>query len=181
MIVLAFQNVEECSWEAEDTRLIFLHFCLVNIPPGIHNDLVLDGMYATLVVSEVDLSVEYWDEVRGCEDEVHSVPDGLVLDARGEPVVQGLFLPRAEPTEGGGYKVLVVQVLPGEDIVPEDADLEVPGMGNSVGGVDLPDDLLRFKGCVVDVEQVGHDSVILHVLPVIYIKLDHLAVHLAQV
>ena len=79
LIVLAFQNIEECSWEAEDTGLIFLHFCLVNIPPGIHNDLVLDGMYATLIVSEVDLSVEYWDEVRGCEDEVHSVPDGLCL------------------------------------------------------------------------------------------------------
>jgi hypothetical protein len=28
-------------------------------------------MYATLIVSEVDLFVEHWDEVRGCEDEVH--------------------------------------------------------------------------------------------------------------
>ena len=181
MVVLAFQDIKECSWEAEDTGLIFLHFCLVNVPPGIHNDLVLDGMYATLIVSEVDLSVEHWDEVRGCENEVHSVPDGFVLDAGGEPVVQGLFLSRTESAEGGGYKVLVVQVLPGEDVVPEDADLEVPGMGDGVGGVDLPDDLLCFKGCIADLEQGGHISVILHMLPIIYIKLSHFAVQFAQV
>ena len=65
-------------------------------------------MYATFIVSEVDFPVIHWDEVRGCEDEVHSVPDGLVLDTGGEPVMQGLFLSRTESAEGRGYKVLVV-------------------------------------------------------------------------
>ena len=87
-------------------------------------------MYATLVVGEVDLPIIHWDEVRGCEDEVHGVPD--VLGTGDKPVVQGLLFSRTESTEGRGYKVLVVQVLPGEDVVPEDADLQVSGMGDSV-------------------------------------------------
>ena len=49
-------------------------------------------------------------------------------------------------------------------------------MRDSVGGVDLLDDLLCFKGCVADLEQGGHVSVILHMLPIIYIKLSRFAV-----
>ena len=54
-------------------------------------------------------------------------------------------------------------------------------MRDSVGGVDLPDDLLCLKGGVLDFELLGHVSVILHVLPVVDVELDHLAVQLAQV
>ena len=135
-------------------------------------------MYATLIVGEVDLPVIHWDEVRGCEDEVHSVPDGFVLSTGNEPVMQGLFLPRTESTEWRGYKVLVVQVLPGEDIVPEDADLEVSGMRHGVGGLDLADDLLGFIWSKVKVELGGSHSAILHVLPVVYIKFSKFTVQL---
>ena len=65
-------------------------------------------MYATLIVGEVDLPVIHWDEVRGCEDEVHGVPDGFVLGTGDKPVVQGLFFSRTESTEGRGYKILVL-------------------------------------------------------------------------
>ena len=54
-------------------------------------------------------------------------------------------------------------------------------MRDSVGGVDLADDLLCLEGGVLDFELLGHVSVILHVLPVIDVELNHLVVQLAQV
>ena len=52
-------------------------------------------------------------------------------------------------------------------------------MGHGVGGVDLADDLLGFVGSEVKVELGGSFSAILHVLPVVYVELSHLAVQLA--
>ena len=181
LVVLAVQDIEESCWEAEDTWLVFLHFRLVYKPPSIHDYLVFDGVHAVFIVSEINLPVIHWDEVGCCEDEVHGVPDGLVLDTGHEPVVQGFFLVRAEPAEGGGNKVLVEEGLPGEDVIPEYAYLEIPGVRDSVGCVDLSDDLLSLEGCVANIEQVGHVRVVLHVLPVVDVELNHLAVHLAQV
>ena len=63
-------------------------------------------------------------------------------------MMQGFFLSGTEPTEGGGNEVLVEEGLPGEDVVPEYAYLEVPGMRDSAGSVDLPDDLLGLTGLV---------------------------------
>ena len=40
-----------------------MHLGLVYKPPGVHDDLVLDGVGATLIVSEVDLSVKHGDRV----------------------------------------------------------------------------------------------------------------------
>ena len=53
-------------------------------------------------------------------------------------------------------------------------------MRDSVGGVYLPDDLLCLVWGVVDVEQGGHLSTVLHVLPVVDVEFNHLAVQLAQ-
>ena len=41
-----------------------------------------------------------------------------------------------------------MEVLPCENVVPKDAYLEVPGMRDSAGGVDLFDDLLFLVGGV---------------------------------
>ena len=54
-------------------------------------------------------------------------------------------------------------------------------MGDCVGGVYLPDDLLSLEWSVLDVEQGGHLSAVLHVLPVVNVKLGHLAIHFAKV
>ena len=62
-MVLIVKKVEQGGWETEDAWLVFLHFCLVNIPPSVHDDLVLDSMNATLVVSVIDLLVIHRDEV----------------------------------------------------------------------------------------------------------------------
>ena len=82
--------------------MVFLHFCLIYEPPGVHNDLVLDSVRATLVVSKVDLLVIHRDEVGGSEDAVHCVPDWFVCSARDEPMVKGFFLLRAKSAEGRG-------------------------------------------------------------------------------
>ena len=39
-----------------------MHLGLVYEPPGEHDDLVLDGIGATLIVSEVDLLVKHGDK-----------------------------------------------------------------------------------------------------------------------
>ena len=54
-------------------------------------------------------------------------------------------------------------------------------MGNCVGGIYLPDDLLSLEGSILDIEHDGNLSVILHVLPVVDVKLGYFAVHFAQV
>ena len=54
-------------------------------------------------------------------------------------------------------------------------------MWDSVGGVYLPDDLLSLEWSILDIEHGGHLSVILHVLPVVDVKLGHLAIQFAQV
>ena len=87
---------------------------------------------------------------------------------------------RAESAVWSGDEILVVEVLSRENDVPEHADLEVPGVGNSVGGIYLPDDLLCLIGGVVDIEQGGHFSIILHVLPIIDVKFDHFVVQFPQ-
>ena len=71
-----------------------------------------------------------------------------------------------------------MKILSCEDVVPEDADLEVPGVRHGVGGVDLADDLLGFIWSKVKVELGGSHSAILHVLPVVYVKFSKLAVQL---
>ena len=52
-----------------------MHLGLIYKPPGVHDDLVLDGVGATLIVCEVDLLVEHGDKVGSGKDEVHGVPD----------------------------------------------------------------------------------------------------------
>ena len=42
-------------------------------------------------------------------------------------MMQCFFLLRAESTVRGWDKLFVAEVLPSENIVPKDADLEVPG------------------------------------------------------
>ena len=56
-------------------------------------------------------------------------------------------------------------MLPCEDVVPKDADLLVPGVGDSVGGVDLANALLGFIGSVVDIEfgSQGEDNLVTRV------------------
>ena len=95
--------------------------------------------------------------------------------------MQCFFLLRAESTVRGWDKLFVVEVLPSENIVPEDADLVVPGMRDSVGGVYLLDDLLCLVGGIMDVEQGRHLGAILHVLPIVNVELNYLAEQLAQV
>ena len=72
-----------------------------------------------------------------------------------------------------------MKILSCEDVVPEDADLEVPGVGHGAGGINLADDLLGFVGSEVKVELGGSFSAILHVLPVVYVEFSHLAVQLS--
>ena len=78
-MVLIVKEVEQSRWKAEDAWLVFLHFCLVNIPPSVHDDLVLDSMNATLVVSVIDLLVIHGDQIRGNQDAVDDVPDRLAV------------------------------------------------------------------------------------------------------
>ena len=47
-------------------------------------------------------------------------------------MMQRFLLVRAESAEGSWDELLLEEVLPGENVVPEDADLEVPGMRDSV-------------------------------------------------
>ena len=88
---------------------------------------------------------------------------------------------RAESAIGSWDELLLEEVLPGENIVPEDADLEVPGMRDSVGVVNLLNDLLCLIGGLVDIELVGNLGAILHVLPIVDVNLKYLAEQLAQV
>ena len=53
-------------------------------------------------------------------------------------------------------------------------------MRDSDGVVDLLIDLLCLIRGIVDVEQVGHLSAILHVQPIVDVKLDYSAEKLAQ-
>ena len=71
-----------------------------------------------------------------------------------------------------------MKILSCEDVVPEDADLEVPGVGHSAGGVDLADDLLGFIRGEVKIKLGGSLSAVLHVLPVVYVKFSKLTVQL---
>ena len=71
-----------------------------------------------------------------------------------------------------------MKILSCEDVVPEDADLQVPGVGDSAGGVDLTNDLLGFIGSVVDLEVGSHLNAIHHVFPVIDVKISNLTIQL---
>ena len=53
---------------------------------------------------------------------------------------------RAESEVRSWDKLFVVQILPCENFVPKNADLEVPGVRNGVGSVLLLDDLLCLIG-----------------------------------
>ena len=86
MIILTIQNIKKSCREAKNVGPIFLHFGLIDEPPGIHYDLVLYGVDATLVVSEVDLPVVDGDEVRGCEDAVDNVPDWFACSTSSVPI-----------------------------------------------------------------------------------------------
>ena len=90
-------------------------------------------------------------------------------------MMQCFFLLRAKSAIRSWDNLFIVEVLPGENVVPKDADLEVPGMRDGVGGVDLLDDLLCLIGGIVDVELVGHLSAILHMLPIVDVELDYSA------
>ena len=48
-------------------------------------------------------------------------------------------------------------------------------MGDCVGGVYLPDDLLSLEWSILDIKPDGHLGVILHVLPVVDVKLGYFA------
>ena len=76
-IILAVQNIEQCRGETEDVGSVLVHLGLVYEPPGVHDDLVLDGVDACLVVSVVDFLVVHGHKIRGCEDQVDSVPYGF--------------------------------------------------------------------------------------------------------
>ena len=77
--------------------------------------------------------------------------------------------------KGTASASLVVEVLPCENVVPENTDLEVPGVRNSVGSVYLLDDLLCLIGGIVDVELVVHLSAILHMFPIVNVELNYSA------
>ena len=87
LIILTVKQVKKSSRKAEDVGPVLLHFGLIDEPPGVHDDLVLDGVSATLVVGEVDLFVKHGDKVRGGEDEVHCVPYRFACFARDKPMV----------------------------------------------------------------------------------------------
>ena len=90
-------------------------------------------------------------------------------------MLQRFLLVRAESAVGSLDELLLEEVLPGENVVPEDADLEVPGMRGSVGVVNLLNDLLCLIGGIVDIELVRNLGAILHVLPIVDVKLKYLA------
>ena len=96
-------------------------------------------------------------------------------------MMQHFLLVRAESAVGSWDQLLLEEVLPGENIVPENADLEVPGMRDSGGVVNLLNDLLCLIGGIVDIKLVGNLSAILHVLPIVDVELEYLAERLAQV
>ena len=79
---MAVQYIEQCRGETEDVGSVLVHLGLVYEPPGVHDDLVLDGVDACLVVSEVYFPVVHGHKIRGCKDQVNCVPYGFACLAR---------------------------------------------------------------------------------------------------
>ena len=86
-------------------------------------------------------------------------------------MVKVFFLIRTEPTKRRINKLFHEKILSCENVVPEYADLQIPGVRDSDGAVDLLDNLLCLVRSVVDIELGGNLSAILHVLPVVNVKL----------